>query len=250
MSIQPMLAVVPARGGSKGVPGKNIRPLAELPLIAHSIKLAKLCPEIAKCIVSTDSEQIAAVAREYGAEVPFLRPSGLAQDDTPMWPVLHHALVEMESRERCHYGSVLLLSPASPSRLPEDVSRAAKLLEQDNHAVGVVAASIPSFNPRWVCIDIAANGYMRQSFPDGNVYARRQDLPPIYRINGALYLWRRDHVAASDSPRYFDLPHRMLEIPEDRVIDIDILRDFRLAELMLRDGMIHFPWLDLHTPAP
>src|SRR5271154_2273993 len=118
MSIQPVLAVIPGRGGSKGLPGKNIRPLAGLPLICHSIRLSKLCVEIAKCIVSTDSEEIAAVARECGAEVPFLRPAELARDDTPMGPVLRHALTEMESRQRCRYGSVLLLSPASPARLP------------------------------------------------------------------------------------------------------------------------------------
>lgn len=243
MSLQPMLAVIPARGGSKGVPGKNIRPLAGLPLISHSIRLSQLCAEITKCIVSTDSEEIAAVAREHGAEVPFLRPEALAQDDTPMWPVLQHALTEMESRDRCRYGSVVLLSPTSPARMPEDVSRAVELLEQDEDAVGVVAASQPSFNPRWACIDIAKDGYMRQSFPDGNVYTRRQDVPAVYRINGALYLWRRDHVANSEAPRYFEMPHRMLEIPESRTIDIDSTHDFRLAELMLDNGLIRFPWL-------
>jgi CMP-N,N'-diacetyllegionaminic acid synthase len=244
MSIQPMLAVIPARGGSKGVPGKNIRPLAGLPLIAHSIRLSKLCGEISKCIVSTDSDEIAAVARECGAEVPFLRPEALAQDDTPMWPVLQHALTEMESRDRCRYGAVLLLSPTSPARMPEDVSRAVQFLEEDRRTVGVVAASRPPFNPRWVCIDIATDGYMHQSFPDGNVYARRQDVPAIYRINGALYLWRRDHVANSEAPRYFEMPHRMLEIPESHAIDIDSPHDFRLAELMIKNGLIHFPWLE------
>ena len=83
MSIQPMLAVIPARGGSEGVPGKNIRPLAGLPLIAHSIRLSKMCAEIAKCIVSTDSEEIAAVARECGAEVSFLRPGLLRRTIHP-----------------------------------------------------------------------------------------------------------------------------------------------------------------------
>ena len=243
MSVQPVLAIIPARGGSKGVPGKNIRPLAGLPLIGHSIRLAKLCPEIAKCIVSTDSEEIAMVAREYGGEAPFLRPEALAGDDTPMWPVLRHALAEMELREGCRYGSVLLLSPASPARLPEDVSRAVDLFEQDAEAVGVVAASKPSFNPRWACIDIAKDGYMRQSFPDGNAYTRRQDVPAIYRINGALYLWRRNHVASSEAPGYFEIPHRMLEIPERRTIDIDSVDDFRLAELMVASGLICLPWL-------
>ena len=243
MSVHPVLAVIPARGGSRGLPNKNIAILAGLPLIAHSIRLSKLCTEITSCIVSTDSNEIAAVARDYGAEVPFLRPAALAQDDTPMWPVIRHALVEMEKRERLQYGSVLLLSPTSPGRLPEDVSSAIHLLEEDTSAVGVVAASRPSFNPRWVCIDLAADGYMRQSFPDGNDYVRRQDVPTVYRINGALYLWRRDHVAASEMPCYFTAPHRMLEIPESRAVDIDSQQDLKLGEFMLRDGMIHFPWL-------
>jgi CMP-N,N'-diacetyllegionaminic acid synthase len=243
MNVRPVLAVIPCRSGSKGLPGKNILPLAGLPLIGHSIRLSKLCPEIAKCIISTDSEEIAAIARGLGAEVPFLRPKSLAADNTPMWPVLRHALTEAESRDSCRYGGVLLLSPTSPGRLPEDVSKAIQLLEQDKDAVGVVAASRPPFNPRWVCIDIAKDGYMRQSFPDGNVYTRRQDVPAAFRINGTIYLWRRDHVANSEAPRYFELPHRMLEIPEVRAIDIDSPTDFRLAELMLREGMICFPWL-------
>jgi len=243
MNIRPVLAVIPARGGSKGLPGKNIRPLAGLPLVHHSIRLSKQCAEIAKCVVSTDSEEIARVALDCGGEVPFLRPADLARDDSPMWPVLRHALMEMELRDQLRYGSVLLLSPTSPARLPEDVSKAIKLLEEDDRAVGVVAASQPSFNPRWACIDIATDGYMRQSFPDGNVYVRRQDVPAVYRINGALYLWRRDHVADSESPYYFEMPHRMLEIPECRAVDIDGPDDFRLAELRLRNGMIHFPWL-------
>jgi CMP-N,N'-diacetyllegionaminic acid synthase len=243
MSIHPVLAVIPGRGGSRGLPGKNIAPLAGLPLIAHSIRLSKLCAEIARCIISTDSEEIAAVSRDYGGDVPFLRPEPLARDNTPMWPVLRHALAEMESNDRLRYGSVLLLSPTSPGRLPEDVSRAVHLLEEDSRAVGVVAASKPSFNPRWVCIDLTMDGYMRHSFPDGNNYVRRQDVPAVYRINGTLYLWRRDHVAASETPRYFDTPHRMLEIPDSRAMDIDSLEDLQLAEFMLRERMVHFPWL-------
>jgi len=243
MSIRPVLAVIPARHGSRGLPNKNLVDLAGLPLIAHSILLAKRCVEIAKCVISTDSEQIAAVARDHGGDVPFLRPATLARDDTPMWPVLRHALAEMELRDRIRYGSVLLLSPTSPGRLPEDVTNAMHLLEEDGRAVGVVAASKPAFNPRWVCIDVASDGYMHQSFPDGHNYVRRQDVPPVYRINGALYLWRRDHVAATEAPQYFDTPHRMLEIPEDRAIDIDTPNDLRLAELMFREGFVNLPWV-------
>jgi CMP-N,N'-diacetyllegionaminic acid synthase len=243
MSVHPVLAVIPARGGSRGLPGKNIATLAGLPLIAHSIRLSNLCSEIVRCLVSTDSDEIAAVARDYGGEVPFLRPAELARDDTPMWPVIRHALTEMEARDRVRYGSVLLLAPTSPGRLPEDVSNAIRLLEEDSSAVGVVAASKPSFNPRWVCIDVAGDGYMRQSFPDGNNYVRRQDVPAVYRINGALYLWRRDHIATSEAPCYFTASHRILEIPESRAIDIDSLHDLRLADLILREGLVRFPWL-------
>jgi N-acylneuraminate cytidylyltransferase len=243
MSIHPVLAIIPARGGSKGVPGKNIHPLAGLPLIAHSILLSKLCVEIARCVVSTDSEEIAATAREFGGEVPFLRPSELAGDNTPMWPVVKHALREMESREGCRFGSVLLLSPTSPSRLPEDISRSIQLLDEDRRLAGVVAASRPTFNPRWACIDIAKNGYLSQSFPDGNQYTRRQDVPETFRINGVLYLWRRAHVADADAPHYFTMPHRMLEIPEERVIDIDTPHDFRVAESLIRERVIRLPWL-------
>jgi len=244
MNIRNVLGIIPARGGSKGIPDKNIHLLAGVPLIAHSIQLAKLCPQVSKCIVSTDSDRIATVARAYGGEVPFLRPADLARDDTPMWPVLKHALSEMESREHCRYDFVLLLSPTCPVRLPEDVSQAIQSLEQDSRTVGVIAVSRPTFNPRWVCVDLANDGYVRQSFPDGNLYTRRQDVPEVFRINGVLYLWRRNHIADSNAPSYFSMPHRLLEIPEDRAIDIDTPNDLLLAELLLRNGIIRLPWLE------
>ncbi len=245
MSVRPVLAVIPCRGGSKGLPGKNIRPLAGLPLLAHSIRMAKMSPAIQHCIVSTDSEQIAAVAREHQGDVPFLRPPELAQDDTPMWPVLQHALREMEARDGIRYGSVLLLDPTSPGRLPEDVDKAIAMLESDPKAFGVVAASEPHFNPRWVCIEIETDGYMRQSYSNKQIYTRRQEVPSVYRINGSLYLWRRDHVALSDAPKFYEVPHLMLEIPEDRAIHIDELHDFQLAEVLIREGLVQFPWLQL-----
>ena len=202
MSLHPLLAVIPARSGSKGLPGKNLRSLSGLPLIAHSILLAKLCPEIDRCIVSTDSEQIASVARAYGAEVPFLRPRELAQDDTPMWVVLQHALREMEKRESKQYASLLLLQPTAPCRLPGDVRHAMERLDADPAAAGVVAVSEPHFNPRWVCVE-EIGGHMKRLVPESTDYTRRQDVPAVYRINGLLYLWRRDHVVYSSAPLLF-----------------------------------------------
>jgi CMP-N,N'-diacetyllegionaminic acid synthase len=243
MSVHPILAVIPCRGGSKGLPGKNVRSLAGLPLLAHSIKLARLCPEIAQCIVSTDSEEIATVARAHEGVVPFLRPSNLAQDDTPMWPVLQHALQEMERREGRSYGSLLLLDPTSPGRLPKDLQKAIQILEEDTACLGVVTASVPHFNPRWVCVELQPDGYIRQSFSNDQAYTRRQDVPVVYRINGSLYLWRRDHVVNSDAPDICTQPHRMLDIPEERAIHIDEIHDFNLAEVLIREGLVQLPWL-------
>jgi CMP-N,N'-diacetyllegionaminic acid synthase len=242
VSLGPVLAIVPARSGSKGLPGKNLRPLAGLPLIAHSILLAKLCPEIDRCIVSTDSEDIAAVARLHGAEVPFLRPSSLAGDQTPMWPVLQHTVRELEERDGKHFGSVLLLQPTAPCRLPEDVTRAIALLEADIRAVGVIAVSEPEFNPRWVCVE-ERDGYMKRLFQESATYARRQDVPPVYRINGLLYLWRHEHVLNASAPHYDENPHRMLVVPELRAGDIDTEQDLIMLELLLRERLIELPWL-------
>jgi CMP-N,N'-diacetyllegionaminic acid synthase len=239
MSVHPILAVIPARGGSKGLPGKNIRPLAGLPLIAHTLRLAALCPEIARCIVSTDDAQIADVARAHGGDVPFLRPAELAQDDTPMTPVLQHALHEIERLDGKTYGSLLLLDPTSPGRIPADVARAVALLDGDANAQGVIACSKPTFNPFWVGV-VEQGPYMAPAFA-GPEYARRQDVPSFLRINGALYLWRRDFIARGASWR--DEPHRVLEIPEARAFSIDDLYEFQLAEQLLGAGLVELPWL-------
>jgi N-acylneuraminate cytidylyltransferase len=237
-----MLAVVPARSGSKGLPGKNLRSLAGSPLIAHSILFAKLCPEIDRCVVSTDSDEIAGVARLYGAEVPFLRPADLATDETPTWPVLQHVVREMENRESERFGSVLLLQPTTPCRVPEDVTRAVAMLQADTDAVGVVAVSEPAFNPRWVCVE-ESGGYMKRLLKESATYARRQDVPPVYRINGLLYLWRRDHVLSVPAPQYDSDPHRMLVVPELRAGDVDTERDLIMLELLIREALIQLPWV-------
>ncbi len=215
--------------------------LAGHPLISHSIRMAQMTPEIDDFVVSTDSEEIAAVARKYDCEVPFLRPAELAQDDTPMLPVLQHAVQEMERLHGKHYGTVLLLDPTSPGRLPEDVTTALAKLESDEKAAGIVAASEPHFNPRWVCVE-ERDGYMHKPFAAGQSFSRRQDVPPIYRINGSLYLWRRNELMNATGA-WDTMPHKLLVIPEERAIHIDELHDFAMAELVLREKMVLFPWL-------
>lgn len=239
MGILPVLAVIPARGGSKGLPGKNTVEFAGLPLIAHSIRLAQMCPEISECIISTDSEKIASVARAQGGDVPFLRPSELARDETPTWPVLQHALATIEALRKKEFGSVLLLQPSNPSRLPEDVTRAIEILGANDRAMGVVSVSEPPFNPRWVCVE-EQDGYLASAFSE-EMFNRRQDVSTVYRINGLLYLWRREHILHSSGP--WSGPHKMMIVPESRVVDIDTPHDLAVAEALVREGIIKLPWL-------
>lgn len=237
-----VLAVIPARGGSKGLPGKNVRPLAGLPLIAHSIRFAALCPEITRCIVSTDDEEIAAVARRYGGDVPFRRPAELARDETAALPVLQHACREAEIQDGRRYGYVVLLQPTNPAREPADVSRALDILGSDPRAVGVASVSEPSFNPRYVCVE-ERDCYLHPAFP-GPVYDRRQDVPRMLRINGVLYLFRREHLMKTSQLFAEGDLYRGLEIPDLRAIDIDTMADLQVAEVLVREGVVRLPWME------
>lgn len=233
------LAVIPAREGSKGLPGKNVRTLAGLPLIEHSLRLAALCPAIARTVVSTDSESIARVARAAGADV-LERPAELAQDETPMLPVLRHVLEQLDAASE-RYAFLLLLDPTSPGRLPEDVALAHKLLAARPDADGVVSVSEPGFNPIWHAV-VERNGLIEQLLPEGRTYTRRQDVPHVLRIIAALYLWRTDFLLR-EKDTWLNGRHVPLEIPELRAFHIDTEDDLRLCELVLGSGMVKLPWL-------
>jgi CMP-N,N'-diacetyllegionaminic acid synthase len=238
----PIVCVIPARGGSKGLPGKNIRPLAGLPLIVHSIRCAALCPAIDRCVVSTDSEEIAAVARAHGGETPFLRPPELATDTAPMLGVLQHALRTMELKDGRRYETLLLLDPTSPGRLPSDIASAMALLESDPAAEGVVGVSRPEFNPFWHCV-VQKDGYMAPLIEGAAKYTRRQDVPDVFRINATLYLWRRDFLLTARGS-WMEGRLLLFEVPEARAIHIDDADEFARADLMIRGGLVHFPWLE------
>lgn len=237
-----LLALIPARGGSKGLPGKNIRPFAGHPLIAHSIFMAKMTPEISRIVVSTDDPHIAEIALDYGAEVPFLRPKALAQDDTPMWPVLRHALQRLETKENVYYDYVLLLDPTSPGRTPEDVGRALQNLIKNPEADGIVGVSMPDFNPIWHSV-VEKEGWMTNLVGEGSQYHRRQDVPAVYRINASLYVWRTEFVKRCEKNWRDEGRHLLFEIPEARAIHIDDLREFETAELLVKKRLISFPWI-------
>ena len=235
-----MLALIPARTGSKGLPGKNLAPLAGLPLIAHSIRLAALCPDVDRIVVSTDSEEIADVARRYGAAVPFLRDPELAGDETPMWPVVADALSRLEQAGESH-DLVLLLDPTSPARLPEDVAGALARLRAEPEADGVVGVSEPPFNPIWHCV-VDRDGWLAPLDATGSTYGRRQDVPRVLRINASLYIWRTSFVH-TEPKTWMNGRHLLYEIPDERAIHIDAKHELDLAELLIAAGRIRLPWL-------
>ncbi|MFA6034200.1 MAG: acylneuraminate cytidylyltransferase family protein [Myxococcota bacterium] len=235
-----MLCVIPARGGSKGLPGKNIRPLAGVPLIGHSIRCARMCRSIDRTVISTDSEQIAGVARSEGGDVPFIRPAELATDTASMLNVLKHSLLETERIDGRRYESLLLLDPTSPGRWPVDVDEAAVKLEADPSADGVVGVSQPDFNPFWHCV-VDSGGYMAPLIPGADKYTRRQDVPSVFRINASLYIWRRDYLLAATAWQNGRL--LMHVVPEARSIHIDEIEEFERADLLVRNGLVKLPWL-------
>jgi len=237
-----LLAVIPARGGTKGLPGKNIRPFVGLPLIAHSVLLAELCSEIDRCVVSTDFNEIAETAKKFGAEVPFVRPDELAQDDTPMELVVRHALSVMEDIEQREYDYVLLLEPTSPFRFPEDIASAYRRLESEPTANGIIGVSEPEFNPIWVCVT-EQDGWMKKLIDDGSHYSRRQDVPIVYRINSSLYIWRSKFVRNTESAWEQNKNVLLHKIPESRAISIDTIDEFERGELMVKGGLVRPPWL-------
>lgn len=237
-----LLAVIPARGGSKGLPGKNIRPFVGVPLIAHSILLAKMCPEIDRLIVSTDSSEVADVSRKFGADVPFMRPAELAQDDTPMWPVLRHALQAIEDMDDIRYQYLLLLDPTSPAREPADIAGALHRLQDTPAADGIIGVSQPSFNPVWTCV-VERNGWMADLIEEGGKFERRQDVPVVYRINGSLYVWRAQFARTQENSWRRRGKYLMYEVPEFRAMSIDNAHHFELADLLVKNGLISFPWM-------
>jgi CMP-N,N'-diacetyllegionaminic acid synthase len=240
-ALGPVLAVIPARGGSKGLPAKNLRPLAGLPLIGHALRCAAEVPELARTIVSTDSEEIARVARDLGGDVPFLRPGELARDDSPTIAVLQHALRFVEAAEGRRYGALLLLEPTSPGRLPDDVRATIRILSERPDADGVVGCSEPHFNPFYVGV-LERDGVMVPAVPRPPGLTRRQDAPRFLRINGSVYLWRREFLLAT-GPDWTTGRHVPLVIPESRAVSIDELGDLLIAEAMIEKGQWHLPWL-------
>jgi CMP-N-acetylneuraminic acid synthetase len=230
-----VLLVITARGGSKGVPRKNIRLVCGKPLIAYSIEAAlQVRDRLFRIIVSTDDAEIADISRKYGAEVPFMRPYELAADKTPTLPVLQHAVRSIEEEDGIRIGWVLLLQPTSPLRTKDDILAALELAELggcDSVISVVKSPTHPLFMKR------IENGQLL-SFSDVLVEkegTRRQDAqPPAYVRNGAIYLTRRDVLMEQNS--IWGRLIRPYVMPPERSVNIDSELDLKLAEIMFQFG--------------
>lgn len=216
-----------ARGGSKGLPGKNIRLLGGKPLIAHSIDIALANPRLAAVIVSTDDPEIADVARAYGAEVPFMRPQELATDHAPEWLAWRHA-VEWFRRERGDFDIFLSLPATSPFRLAEDVDSCLELLAGDTNADGVITVREAERSPYFNMVTLDAGGYADLVIRPTEYVARRQDAPVIFDVTTIAYALRPSFILEHE--QLFDGRLRVVNVPAERALDIDTPYDFMLAE--------------------
>lgn len=220
-----ILGLIPARGGSKGIPRKNVRDIAGRPLIAWTIESALRSRYLTSVVVSTDDEEIAAVAKLYGAEIPFMRPSKLAMDDSPTIAVVRHALEVLRN-----FDAVVLLQPTSPLRSAEDIDACVDLARAAS-ANAVVSVSEAESHPAWT-FKLDSQNRLQPIGSDGAI-SRRQELPVAYSLNGAVYfmstewlpkvnvLWDRETIA--------------YVMPRERSIDVDTQLDWRIAEMLLRD---------------
>lgn len=226
------VGLITARGGSKGIPQKNIRPLAGKPLIAWTIEAALRSRRLERVIVSTDDEEIAKVSREWGADVPFMRPAELAKDDSPHLEVIRHALGWLESESEAELDYLMLLQPTSPLRTCADIDRAIALGEEKD-ADAVISVCQTHDHP-FLSKQVAADGKLLDFVQKPQGYLARQSLPPAYSLNGAIYLVRRSLLLERDD-WYTDRTFAYI-MPPERSLDIDTPWDLHLVDLILRDS--------------
>jgi CMP-N,N'-diacetyllegionaminic acid synthase len=230
MEQQKFLGIITARGGSKGIPGKNIKNLLGKPLIAWTIERALECEYLEKIIVSTDDDEIAEISKKYGAEVPFKRPNELAEDTTPTWPVLQHALKFMEDNLSQSFRGIVLLQPTSPLREKEDIDGCIEtFLKNDCEAVISVCESLD--NPYFNMMEANADGFLDKCKKANPIPTRRQDAPPVFISNGAVYVFDREAIwkeKQADVKKI--LPFLM---PREKSLDIDDKLDWEKAVFQL-----------------
>jgi len=224
-------ALICVRGGSKGLPGKNIRPLAGKPLLAWAIECAAAARGVDRVIVSTDSPEIAEVAIRFGAEVPFIRPADLARDESPEWLAWRHA-AEFLREKNGYYPPALLSVPATaPLRAAHDVEKCLAIYEQGNVDI-VLTVTDSRRNPFFNMVQSRPDGTVGLVIPPTGRVFRRQDAPAVYDITTVCYVVRPEFLATNNG--IFEGRVRAVHVPLERAIDIDTALDFEIAEFLMQ----------------
>ena len=232
MSRKPFIvAGIFARGGSKGLPGKNIRALAGKPLIAHAIETARKSALIDRVFVSTDDREIADVAARHGAEVPFMRPAELAQDDSPEWLAWQHAIRTLDDGRTPAWDAFVCVPTTAPLRGVEDVDGCIDALLQSEADIAI-AVRVAERSPYFNMVTLDSENYARLVIPPAGKIARRQDAPVVYDITTVAYVARPAFVLAAGS--MFEGRVKAVVVPSERALDIDTEFDFRMAECLFR----------------
>lgn len=231
MTQKTRICTICARGGSKGVPGKNIRIVAGLPLLAWSIKQAKECGLFDVLAVSSDSDEILETAKRFGADILVNRPTKMAGDYAGKIDSIQHCFLEAEKSLGVDANTVVDLDVTSPLRSADDIKGAVEMLEghtSSNVITGTSARRSPYFN----LVEKNALGYVELSKQVSTSFLRRQDAPACYDMNASIYVWTRD--ALKNNPKIFYPDTRLFEMPDDRSVDIDSELDLIIVEHLLK----------------
>ncbi|MFN5920668.1 MAG: cytidylyltransferase domain-containing protein [Bacteroidota bacterium] len=226
-----ILSIIPARSGSRGVPGKNTKLLGGKPLIAYTIESAKQSKWLTDIVVSTDSESIATLAREHGAVVPFIRPAELATDSAKSIDVVVHTLTELQNQNKL-YDAVVLLQPTNPFRPAGFIDEAIERFSKTTCDALVSVLPVPhEYNPHWV-FEPDANGYLHIATGDTTIIPRRQELPKAYFRDGSIYITRTDVLLSQKS--FFGKTLSYIEANPALHVNIDTLEDWERAEQLIK----------------
>ncbi len=224
-----ILGVIVARGGSKGIPGKNIKPLAGKPLIAYTVEAAKGSKHLTRCILSTDSVEIANAAKDAGADIPFMRPDELAKDNSKAMDVVQHALNWLKENDNEEYDYLMILQPTSPLRSSEDIDKSIEKIVETNADSVMSMMELTDFSIKKLK-KIENDIILPLQDEEGNQSSRRQDLDKIYKRNCAIYLTKTELIKQGD---LFGKISRAYIMPENRSVDINVPIDFELAEFFI-----------------
>jgi len=226
-----ILATICCRGGSKGVPNKNLRLMQGIPLIGHTIVQAQQSELIQDLIISTDSQLIADTAREFGAKVPFFRPGDLASDAASKWPVFIHALEFYEKEYGVEVEYLVDLDVTVPLKSPQDIDGAIRLALDNPSTEVVITGYEPERNPYFNMMEVREDGLAEIVKKSEKPIVRRQDAPEVYSLSPAAFVIKKS--ALYNYPHWSKAPCRIFPIPRERAIDIDSILDFELVEFLM-----------------